>query len=148
MNNNEKIIPAAEFNESWSRWDLAPGIAGNYGIQGVHDDLDGFKILLLHDNTNQKVELFFPDSVWAYRSTTDSFRYDLFGKLFIKYDKDFYQEHAFFKVEQSIYLQWIVDESGGILNDYKDFQHLVIKGINSMLDIVVSKGETPKVKFL
>lgn len=137
-------------SEVWQPIELVPGLKGNYDIIGVYDEISGFRVLLIHDTTEKQVELFFSESVWAYRSTDSSFRYNILHDLESQHGSDFYQQHAFFKVDQSAYKQWLVDESDVLdsVEELSDLKHIVIKGINSILDLIVGDDEAPKVRFL
>lgn len=133
-------------DEIWHRWEpIKSGLIDNYYIDHVDDGMDGFKVLLMQENTGQYLELYFIESVWAYRSTEIGMRSDLFYWLSKEYGDDFYDKWAFFRVEQSSYIKWISNECSSTIAGI-NLIHFVIKGLDSVLDIIAS--EYPEIRFI
>ena len=127
-----------KFNEIWSRWQPNTAVLdGNYHITKVDDNNKNFKIMLQHEHTMQQVEIIFADLVLASRHVDEGLRFILFSELSTKYGDDFYAQWAFFKVTNSEFLEWLSVYSGTV-SDQLNLTHFVIKGTDSLLDIVAS----------
>ena len=128
------------FEENWTRW--KPDIPnldlnGNYYIEAIDDNCNFFRVALEQEDTKKKIEIIFPNLILASRHVDESLRSLLFTELSEKYGDEFYAQWAFFKVENSDLLQWLVDDSGGLSKEYKPI-HFVIKGVETVLDIIAT----------
>lgn len=121
--------------EKWNRWEPIKGLSKNYYCESLIDTPDdGFQIRLF-DNNNKKLQISFPDSVEAYRSTDENFIYETLEYLETHYGKEFYENWTFFKVKNSEYLEWIKKQSGGIFEIYQ-LEHYCIWTVNCRIDII------------
>ncbi len=119
--------------EKWIRWEPSASLSNNYYSESLLDTPDGFK-LYLFDKFGKKILVSFPNSVFAYRSTDDSFIYDTLDFLEKNYGTKFYSEWAFFKIENSDYLEWLKKQSGEMYEVY-NLKHFCIFTINCIIDI-------------
>ena len=119
--------------EKWTRWEPIVNLSKNYYSESLIDTPDGFK-LHLFDESGKKILVSFPNSVFAYRSTDDSFIYETLGFLEKNYETKFYSEWAFFEIENSEYLEWLKRQSGEMYEAY-GLRHFCIFTINAMIDI-------------
>lgn len=133
MNDNKK---PANFTEAWSRW-TPPiiGKDGDYDIIKIEDNIENLKIFLRHMKINREIEICFDGGVLAYRTTDESFRINLIHELTQKYGKSFYVDWSFFKVEESNYLKWLVDEAFRTVSESK-VNHFSIMGPDLIVDIL------------
>jgi|DEB19_MinimDraft_3_1074340.scaffolds.fasta_scaffold46591_2 hypothetical protein len=125
--------------EKWIKWVPTEGLANKYYIHEVRSNIDsGFSIKLIDDDNDQKsITLVFPESVWCYRSNDEGIMQDTIAILNALYPKDFYSHWTFFKVENSNYLKWIAEESGGLYERW-GLQHFCIITDDEMLDIITT----------
>lgn len=72
--------------EKWVKWEPIEGLAEKYCIKSISDDVNGFTILLFDfKNKNNKLKVFFENSIDAHRSTDESFRLKIIHELGQKY---------------------------------------------------------------
>lgn len=127
----------SNLTENWTRWELASGLDPKYYLKSLVDDFDGLKLRMISDrDESSAIDLWF-ESAWAYRVSDESFRLGTMRQLRLKYGVDFHTEWTFFKVEDSIYLDWFFKESDGISTGYK-MTHYCLMGLESVIDIAVS----------
>lgn len=143
MEINRKKI---KMQEQWMRWEPVKGLSSNYYVDYILDGKDGFKIVLVdYIDDKKKMMIIFDKSVYAYKSTEESFRQQTLDMLAEQYGGKFYQEWAFFKVQNSSYLKWLSKQSYGI-TDSLPFMHFSILTVDSFIDIVDSYE--PKIEFI
>ena len=131
--------------EKWSRWEPITGLTARYYVDGVVDTIDELIVRLVSDQDQSiGVEVVF-DSAWAYRLTNESFRLSLIYQLGLKYGEDFYTKWAFFKVDESDYLDWLSRESYEF-SESAEMTHYCLMGLESFVDIAAS--EDPVVKLI
>lgn len=119
----------------WKRWEPQALITGKYEINSIVDSDQG---LFLHLSRNSfKVVIHFENSVYAFRKTEETFRQIMIHDLSIHFEKKFYAEWTFFKVENSSYIQWLEKQSGGLAGMFS-IQHFVFLGLNSIVDVAVT----------
>jgi len=130
--------------EKWTRWEPASNLAQKYYIHSISDTIDGFFIKLFEENNKKKkIKITFEDSVNSYRNTNESYRLKTIDHL-DTYNAD-KRCWTFFKVNNSSYLQWFLEESYGIYDDFP-FIHFSFVGVESILD-VIAKYE-PKIELI
>jgi hypothetical protein len=131
-------------SEEWIRWEPVPGLVDKYYVKSISDTFTELRVVLCSFNDDkQQVTLSWENSVYAYRTTYESFRQKIVYELDKKYGSDFYN-WTFFKVKNSSYLQWLSEESYTI-SDSISFTHYALVATESILDIV--SGFDPKVEI-
>jgi hypothetical protein len=131
--------------EKWIKWEPIKGLQLKYYIDSIVDNLDGFEMILSDCNDrNKRVMVTFENSVEAYRSTDETCRTNTICDLRDMYGLDFYCEWTFFKVENSRYLRWVIEESCGIREAHYLTHFSFIAG-ESIVDIIAPYE--PKVQF-
>lgn len=140
-----KLDTCVNFSEDWSRWDpVITGIEDNYYIESIQELNGDLKIRLTKINEDKHMEIFFEGLVCAYRSTYETFRACLINNLAQKYGSDFYEGRSLFKVANSRYAKWAVEESSGTLSE-NEITHFVIMGTESIVDVLAF--EAPSVRI-
>jgi hypothetical protein len=135
----------SNLTEKWSRWEPIEGLGHNYYLDGLVDNIDELIVRLSSEQDQSLgVEVRF-DSALCYRVSEESFRQDTIRQLHLKYGGDFYAQWAFFKVEESNYLDWISRESYEF-SSYVGLTHYCLKGLESFVDIAAS--DAPVVKLI
>ena len=124
--------------EQWTRWEPIQGLAKKYCIDSIIDDTKGFSILLSeYYDEKKKARVVFENSVDAYRSTNESFRLSILYDLSGKHGNEFYAGWTFFKVTNSLYIQWLFEQSYGT-SESLNFIHFSFISDDSILDVVTN----------
>lgn len=132
--------------EEWARWTPVEGLAEKYSIESILEDRSGLTIVLSdYHNEDKGVRISFGYSADAYRDTYETFRSHLTYELGQRYGTDFHAKWTFFKVYNSLYIQWFSEQSFGI-SDYSSFVHFSFLVMDSVLDVVAL--QEPKVELI
>lgn len=132
--------------EQWKRWEPIQGLDEKYRIVNITDSLEEFTIELVSTNNKQnRVLVVFEISVRAYKFADESFKQNLINHLGTEYEKKFFTEWTFFKVDNSAYMQWLFEESLG-WSDAFSFMHLSLVGYDSIIDI--ASDYEPTITFI
>ncbi|WP_283610438.1 hypothetical protein [Faecalispora anaeroviscerum] len=124
--------------EHWEKWESREKINNKYYVDSICDSKEGFIITLSDsENESEKVQVVFPESVHAYRSTNESYRQKIITDLDCKYGSEFYSKWTIFKVDQSEYLKWLSDQSYEI-SDSESLHHFSIIAVDSVVDIIAA----------
>lgn len=132
--------------EKWSKWQPLQELAPHYYIDDIHDTMEGFAIILSEEkNREAKIRIFFADSVDAYRSTYNSFRYKLIDDIDKQYGSEFYTKWTFFKIERSEYINWLSEQSYEFSDGISPI-HFCLIALDSVVDVIAAYE--PKVEIL
>jgi len=132
--------------EQWTRWEPIAELAGKYFLEAINHDAQGLTILFSQYQADTKnLNFFFDSSVQALRLADESFRLNTLYELERVYGGDFYEKSTFFKIKNSLYIQWLSKESCTIIDDL-NVHHICCITSNIMLDIVVNYE--PKISFI
>lgn len=135
---NELIMDKQNFNENWFQWLPVANLARKYYLDEIYDGSNGCRIRLVEvGNVRAGVNIFFKNSVWAYRSTDEGFRLLLEADLHAKYGGAFYAQWTFFKVQNSSYLDWIFTQSRETC-DIGKLMHFSLLCMDDFVDIISS----------
>jgi hypothetical protein len=123
-------------HEQWTRWEPILNLAKSYYIESVHNDKQGFKIILRDENYNNKsIEVMFENSVYSYACTDDTSIGTIINKLYSTYGAAFYRDWTFFKVSNSHYIQRLIEQSYDVIRS-RPLIHFSFITVDSMLDII------------
>lgn len=123
-------------SEQWEKWEPVTELASKYFIDSISDDVNCFRIILCESkNEKKKVEVVFEDSVYAYRSTYESFRNKTINTLEEQYGASFYTDWTFFKVNRSKYIHWLSEQSYGI-SSAQSLIHFCLLAVDSIVDVI------------
>lgn len=122
----------------YKNWTPIDNIPQRLYCEGIHDDYEGFRVLLRENDKTPILRIMF-DFVRVYRKLDES---DLLRTVAsIKIQK----KTPLFIVDNSSLVEWFNEESYGIYKD-KDIKHFAIYTSNDCIDIL-SEFE-PKVEWL
>lgn len=85
----------------------------------------------------KKVKIVFKYSVHAYRSTDESFRQKTIFELSNKYGEKFIAEWSLFKVRNSEYIQWLLEQSYEIIES-ESLIHFVFVALDSIFEVIAA----------
>lgn len=123
-------------NEKWIKWEPIKDLEKKYYIMSLVDTYESFKLSLSAENKEKgKLLITFKGHIASYRSTEETYYYQLIDSLISKYGSQFVYDSTFFKIENSSYLQWLSEGSYKI-SEERSLIHFVIIGIDSMMDII------------
>lgn len=127
------------------KWTPIEGLASGYYIDSISESIDGFKIILSESkDINKKVSVRFEQGIDSYRCTNESFRLKAIYELNEKYHEQ-NDGWTFFKVVNSSYIRWMLDESYGTACSLP-FVHFYFNAEEVILDVVADRE--PTVEFL
>ncbi len=117
--------------EKWMNYDGGKIPLGNYELIETIQNCDGTTIKLQSELHNIILKFEFVDSI---RITDEGRRIKTYNEIpdIQKYRENFYGV-PLYRVENSEYCKWLVQESAGI---YTEFQHYVIITINDIVDVI------------
>jgi hypothetical protein len=122
--------------EQWKQWKPVQGLANKYYIDAVLDEHKGLIIWFSElYSREKKVCLTFKGSVQAYRLTDESYELALHDILGAKYGSAFYGKWTFFTIENSLYMKWLSEQSGGSREIYM-CTHFSYLASNVVLDVI------------
>lgn len=125
-------------HEQWIKWSPRPNLEAKYYLDDVSDSGKKLRIVLsgVQDKEN-KIQLLFNESVYAYRNTNESFRAALICELDKHYGKEFYGDWTFFKVKNSNYTRWLAEQAYEVVSS-EWFIHLSLITVDAILDIATT----------
>ncbi len=128
--------------EDWIKWEPAQELSEKYFLYSIIESINGFEIILSdYYDDNKKIKILFGNSVHAYRNTNESYRLQTFNFLSEKKIDNW----TFFKVINSSYIQWMLEESCDIYKNI-NFVHFSFFTIESVVDVI--GFEDPKIEFI
>jgi hypothetical protein len=127
--------------EKWIKWEPTKDLSGKYHVISITWPEDGIIIKLSDVNNTKKIEIKFEYFVDAYRYTHESFCFKIFSDLSNKYGTEFYKEWSFFKINNSKYVEWVIEKSYD-----SNFIHFSIIGNYEIIDIIA--GYDPEIKVI
>jgi len=131
--------------EKWEVWTPIDGMIETSGyileqIGFVEDDLQ-----VIMRGKKDKLRFVFDGIPWSYRITNESHRVRTFGKLFDVHGEGFLADWSFYKVIDSNYAKWVLEESSGFYDD-ENLKHFVFMGLEWFVDVI--DIAEPKVEFI
>jgi hypothetical protein len=128
-------------DEKYAKWEPVEGIENEMWVEALHDDYEGLRVLLKGSSGSSGIlSISFPQ-YYGYRNFDESFRDKLWGK-----DSFETRNWSLFKTSSSEFIDWLVEESGGVYNK-EEMLHYVIKTGADVIE-VVAKLVPPKVEWL
>ena len=121
-------------NEVYQRWNPFPGEKTPLYVEGIHDDYEGFRILLCgEEKSSPMLRLLFDSSHLFYRVVREScwLNADIPKSLI----NDIGRGHRFFTVSDSRLLRWLIDVSSGTY-DSPTIRHYFLCMANEVIDVV------------
>ena len=125
-------------SEKYKKWNPIKDIPDTLVLFGLHDNYEGFRILLRERKSSGVMRIFF-NSFFAYRNTDRNYlsRTMLEGKKFVKW--------PLFTVKNSMFLQWFHEENPDKQFNEKPIHYAIITP-NNCIDVI--SNSLPKVEWL
>ncbi len=113
------------------KWDVSlKGFPKTIHIEGLHDDYEGFRVIVRGGNPSKVYRINFETYYLGYRNFDESER--LKSLSIFPFDS---REWCLFKTEDSDFIDWVVDESEGIQMK-EDITHFFIATPNDMVEVL------------
>ena len=114
--------------QEYIEWKPVENIPDRLYCEAIHDDAEGLRILLRGDDpTSPTLRLHF-ESVIGYRNINESYRLRTWGEV------DMANSSPLLTVENSVWLQWLIAEAGGVL-EITDVTHYAVFTLEDCIDI-------------
>jgi hypothetical protein len=114
--------------ESFKRWQPDAAIPLRVEILGLRDEDEGLTIVLASEETREAVaKIVFPDFI-GYRNVNESFRSRTWQS------QNMTGSSSLLIVEDSLWLEWLREESGGVLDDV-ELTHYAIYTSDDCVDV-------------
>lgn len=110
-------------------WRPVEGVPARLYCEAIHDDYEGFRILLRGEDANSSVLRITFDPALAYRNIDEG---NLLRTL-VKVDN--IRESSLFTVENSTWIEWFREESDGIYEG-REIVHYAIYTPNDCIDVL------------
>lgn len=123
---------------NFEKWIPIDNLAGTLYLEAIHDDYEGFRLLLKGGAEQDKVLRITFDPALSYRNTDE-------GDLLKTINTQNFGGWSLYVVSNSDYLRWFSEESHGV-HEGEDIIHYAIYTPNDCLDILSSYP--PKVEWL
>lgn len=115
--------------ERYRAWSPLEGVPHEVWVEAIHDDYEGFRVLLKGDGNARTLRLTFVAPV-AFRNINESFRARTWS------DRPAHLGLPSLRlVDRSRWLDWLIEESGGILDAGK-LKHYAIYTPEDCIDVV------------
>ncbi|MCG3089818.1 hypothetical protein [Sporosarcina cyprini] len=123
--------------ERWERWIPIFGLPPRLFNDSFLDSKEGIILEFSDENNQKKVEFKFEDGVLAYRNIDEGSLLKRLNYLDQHYGVDFYSEWTLFKVTNSEFMNWFLDESSGIYEP-NQLIHYVFFTPNDVIEILTT----------
>lgn len=134
MEQSNKYFSVKE--EHWIRWEPIHGLSQKYYLDSIVEAKKKFSVTLSDaDDENIKVKIHFKQFVSFHQSTEETLTIKRLDELFCKYGEKFPTTWTFFKVANSSYVQFLADQSCGII-DPQGLTHYVLLAVDYFVDII------------
>lgn len=121
--------------ENWKAYRPIDELEDNYYIREMLDRHEGVELLFFGENKHKGIKIIFENSYDGYRCVEEGARYRTLCNLIDRYGEVFIHSNCLFTVENSRFVQWLVDESCEVL-EKKDLIHFAFLSIDYYVDIV------------
>lgn len=130
--------------QKWKKWEPVQGIPGTLYAESLYDSKDGFVIRFRDETKSKKIIVTFEGVIFSYRWADEGSLLKTLSFLTQNYGVDFYAHWTCFKVENSDYIKWFLDESSGRY-DKNEVKHFVFQTPDDVIEVLSSYD--PKIEI-
>ncbi|MHC8514730.1 hypothetical protein [Sporosarcina sp. ITBMC105] len=123
--------------EHWERWTPINGVPSKLYNDTFIDSKEGIILEFSDKKDKNKFVVKFEDGVLSYRNTDEGSLLKKLNYLDQQYGTDFYSEWTLFKVTNSEYINWFLDECSGIY-EQNQVEHYVFFTPNDIIEILTT----------
>ncbi len=130
--------------EQWTTWKPLENLPTKCWVDIVNVTPDHLIILLNNEDEKENctISLKFTNNFSMYKVTDEMCTINLLYEIIYAYGKPFVYGSAFFLINNSSYIEWLVEKSNGSLQA-DTLHHYCIFGVNRVVDVISS--EEPEV---
>lgn len=121
--------------ELWERWEPVSGIPQKLYNDSLTDNEDGLIMEFSDSNLEKKVIVQFEEGVLSYRNTDEGSLVKTWSELDRQHRESLYGDWTLFKVKNSGYLKWFLEESMGIYKHEK-VEHYVFATPDDVIEVL------------
>jgi hypothetical protein len=131
--NNER---GGFMQEQWKQWKPVQGLANKYYIESAFHTSEGLRLFFFETyNAQKRLQIIFENPVEAYRNTDESYDLALIDMLDAHYGTSFYGDWTFFKVENSLYMKWLFEQSKNSVSVH-ELTHFAFITSNFLFEVI------------
>jgi|UPI0007C5D92F hypothetical protein len=123
--------------EHWERWVPTNGLPSRLYNDTFIDNKESIVLEFSDEKDKKKIIVKFEEGVLSYRNTDEGSLLRKLNYLDQQYGTDFYSEWTLFKVINSEYINWFLDESSGIYEP-NQLKHYVFLTPNDVIEILTT----------
>ncbi|MBB4823292.1 hypothetical protein HNO89_000512 [Sporosarcina luteola] len=123
--------------EHWNKWKPINGMPSKLYNDALIDNKEGITLEFSDEDHKKKIFVTFEHGVLSYRNTDEGSLLKRLDYLDQQYGTNFYSECTLFKVEDSDYMDWFLDESLGIY-ERSQLEHYVFLTLNDVIEILTT----------
>ena len=123
--------------EHWEKWIPINGLPSKIYNDSFIDSKEGIILEFSDEKHKKKIVIKFEDGVLSYRNTDEGSLLKKLNYLDQRYGTDFYCEWTLFKVKNSEYINWFLEESFGIYKP-NQVEHYVFLTPNDVIEILTT----------
>ncbi len=124
------------------KWEPLPNIPSKLYLEGLHDDYEGFRVLLKGEaKSNRMLRIYFPTHL-AYRNVDETNRL----KTLVDYPILATMLWSLFVSKDDDFINWVATESAGIICDTTQYRNYIIATPNDIVEII--SNEEPIIEWL
>ncbi|KXG10247.1 hypothetical protein AT864_00838 [Anoxybacillus sp. P3H1B] len=123
--------------EHWERWIPINGLPSKLHNDTFVDNKEGIILEFSDEKDKKKIVVKFEEGVLSYRNTDEGSLLKKLNYLDQQYGTDFYSNWTLFKVKNSEYIKWFLEESSGIYEP-NQLEHYVFLTPNDVIEILAT----------
>lgn len=125
-------------------WKPLENLPAKCWIDTINVKAGQLTILLSNEEETRTISLKFNNNFYMYKVAEENCTIKLLYTLIAKYGDPFVYDSAFYLIHNSSYVEWLVQQSNGLLQA-DNLHHYCIFGVDSVLDVIAS--QEPEVKI-
>lgn len=128
--------------EEWVIWKPHENVPTKCWVDIVNNTPQSLNIILSDEKETRTIFLDFNYNFYMCKVSEETCTLELLDDTIAKYGKAFIFDSAFFIIHNSSYVEWLIQQSNGLLQ-VDNLYHYCIFGVNSVVDVIAS--QEPKV---
>ncbi|MDX8366031.1 hypothetical protein [Cytobacillus sp. IB215665] len=119
----------------WERWVPVEGLPSKIYNSSLIDNKEGLTLTFIDEHDETEITMKFDVGVLSYSNTEEGSLIKMLSSLYNNYDERFYSEWSLFKLGDSEYLSWFLEENAGLYDTIK-ISHYVFLTPNDVIEVL------------